>query len=265
MRTVAPGVWVSTSRRMTTTTTVVAAHATAPPGGGVLLVDPAWDPDELEALADWLDGHRFTVAAGWSTHAHHDHLLWHPRFGAAPRWATPAAAAAARAHRAELIAELGPDWPAELAGVALVEGLPGGRLPGERGIEVISHPAHAPGHGALWIEDARVLLAGDMLSDVEIPLPEHPGRDSGRPGAGLEDYRAGLAALLPFVRRAAVLVPGHGRVALAGSADTPLDRWRRDLAYLDSLPDAADPRLDGAPAWLLEEHQANRRASRHHT
>ena len=30
-----------------------------------------------------------TVVAGWATHAHYDHVLWHPRFGAARRYATP--------------------------------------------------------------------------------------------------------------------------------------------------------------------------------
>ena len=76
---VAPGVLVTTSRRDTTTTTVV-VH-----GDEALLVDPAWDPDELAAIADLLDAHGLRVVAGVSTHAHHDHLLWHPRFGTAPR------------------------------------------------------------------------------------------------------------------------------------------------------------------------------------
>jgi hypothetical protein len=32
------------------------------------------------------------VVAGFSAHPHWDHLLWHPRFGDVPRYATPAGA-----------------------------------------------------------------------------------------------------------------------------------------------------------------------------
>ena len=42
---VAPGVLVATSRVMATTSTVLAG------GGEALLVDPAWERDELDALA----------------------------------------------------------------------------------------------------------------------------------------------------------------------------------------------------------------------
>jgi hypothetical protein len=32
------------------------------------------------------------VVAGFSTHPHWDHLLWHPRLGDVPRYATPGGA-----------------------------------------------------------------------------------------------------------------------------------------------------------------------------
>jgi hypothetical protein len=37
-----------------------------------------------------------TVVAGFSTHPHWDHLLWHARLGAAPRYGTARCAATAR-------------------------------------------------------------------------------------------------------------------------------------------------------------------------
>lgn len=77
---VAPGVFVATSRVMSTTSTVVVD------AGQALLIDPAWMPDELEALASELRGRELEVIGGFATHAHHDHLLWHPDFGDAPRW-----------------------------------------------------------------------------------------------------------------------------------------------------------------------------------
>jgi glyoxylase-like metal-dependent hydrolase (beta-lactamase superfamily II) len=78
-------VLVTTSRLYATTSTAVLSA-----GGQALLVDPCWTPGELERLATLLAARSVTVSAGWSTHAHHDHLLWHPAFGARPAAAGPA-------------------------------------------------------------------------------------------------------------------------------------------------------------------------------
>jgi glyoxylase-like metal-dependent hydrolase (beta-lactamase superfamily II) len=101
-------VGVTTSRRDSTTSTIVVADDAA------LLVDPAWDPDELDWIATDLAAAGITVAAGFATHAHHDHVLWHPGFGDGPRLASAQVAHDAAEHRALLVAALGPDWPAEL-------------------------------------------------------------------------------------------------------------------------------------------------------
>jgi len=58
---------------------------------GVLLIDPGVLDDELTGLADGLRELGQPVVAGFSTHPHWDHLLWHARFGAAPGTARPAA------------------------------------------------------------------------------------------------------------------------------------------------------------------------------
>jgi glyoxylase-like metal-dependent hydrolase (beta-lactamase superfamily II) len=52
---------------------------------GLILVDPGIDGSELHQLADDLDGLGIPVVAGFSTHPHWDHLLWHARFGDVPR------------------------------------------------------------------------------------------------------------------------------------------------------------------------------------
>ena len=248
---VARGVWVFTSRIMHTTTTVVAGEPTSG-GRAALLVDPAWEPDELVAMADWLERTGLTVVAGWATHAHYDHVLWHPRFGAAPRYATPETASRAREQQRLLVTGLGPDWPADLAPlVGDVVALAGDRVPWDGpAVRVVEHRAHARGHGALWVEDAGVLVAGDMLSDVEIPIPDDEG---------LAGYRAGLDALEPFVREAAILVPGHGSVADRAAADTPIGRLEQDRGYLDRLRGGArDSRLRDAPDWLRDQDERNR-------
>lgn len=250
-REIARDVWVFTSRAMRTTTTVVLGGPT-PDGRGALLVDPAWEPDELEGIADWLERAGLTVAAGWATHAHYDHVLWHPRFGVAPRYATVDAARRAHDQHRCLVAGLGPEWPAELAPlVGDVVGLEGDLVPWDGPeVRVIEHGAHACGHGALWLAETRVLVAGDMLSDVEIPIPD---------SEGLAGYRRGLDALEPHVLEAEFLVPGHGSVAEREGADTPVGRLERDRAYLDGLRGRArDPRLRGAADWLLDQDERNR-------
>lgn len=244
---VAPGVLVFTSRTMATTSTVV--HD----GTRALLVDPAWHAEELQAIADVLAERGLQVELGWATHAHHDHLLWHPRFGSAPRWATPSAAATARVHLAEVRAALEPTLPAGLRDLAgQVQAFDGARLPWSGPVaEVVVHQAHSPGHGALWLPEAQVLLAGDMLSDTEIPLCAE---------TGVATYASGLERLEPYVHQAQVLVPGHGAPARAGTADSPAARLAADRAYLEALAAGGgqdDPRLRGAPAWLVAEHEAN--------
>ncbi len=65
-----------TSSKYDTTTTIVQR------GRNALLVDPAWTTAELDSIVDWLASNGCTVTAGFATHAHHDHMLWHPGFGA---------------------------------------------------------------------------------------------------------------------------------------------------------------------------------------
>jgi glyoxylase-like metal-dependent hydrolase (beta-lactamase superfamily II) len=232
---VADGVLVRTSRRESTTTTLVLGAAL--PGGrrAGLLVDPAWDTDELEAIADELDEHRVAVVAGLATHAHHDHLLWHPRLGGAPRWASPTVVRVVGEHRGALLSELRADatYPTSVLGLfADVRPLPAGAtgVPDPDGVlpatVLVVHDAHAPGHTALWLPGTRVLVAGDMLSDVEPPLPW----DEITEATDMTSYRAGLDALAPLVAQARVLVPGHGT-----PSDRPLERLDADRRRLEEL------------------------------
>lgn len=234
---------VTTSRRELTTSTVLIA------AGRALLIDPAWDPDELAGIAADLNQLGVTVAAGFATHAHHDHLLWHPDLGPGPRFASPEVTQICARDRFEIVRRLGPDWPADL-----------GRLVGrvEPAVDrlawagpearLITHDAHAPGHTAVWLPSLGVLAAGDLLSDVELPLLEE---------STARQYAAGLDRLRPAVERAEVLIPGHGHIAIG--ADAVRGRWLADRAYLDALlagrePD--DPRL--AHAGMAQAHDHNR-------
>ncbi|ROS23697.1 MBL fold metallo-hydrolase [Cellulomonas sp. PhB150] len=224
---VAPGVHVATSRVMATTSTVLVGPR------GVLLVDPAWVPSELDALATTLDERDWRVVGGFATHAHHDHLLWHPRFGDVPRWASPRTAELARTERAALVEALGDGWPDELVDLmGRVE--PAADI--DEGIELVVHDGHAPGHTALWLAEQRVLVVGDMLSDREVPLPFWPD--------DLPAYLAGLDRLAPYVASAAVLVPGHGTPTHEPMARLDADRRYLDEVIAGRVPD--DARLEDA-------------------
>jgi glyoxylase-like metal-dependent hydrolase (beta-lactamase superfamily II) len=239
---VADGVWVRQSEWVWTNTTVVRGE------DGLILVDPGIDGSELSQLADDLDRLGMPVVAGFSTHPHWDHLLWHARFGDVPRYATSAAAQVAgetREQQQEGAEESASGIPLEL--IALVTPLPadGGPVPGE----VIEHRANAVGHAAVLLADRGVLLAGDMLSDVLVPLLDR--RQDDQVGA----YETALDRLGEAARQVDVVVPGHGTVAEGPEVAA---RLAADRAYIDALRRGADPvdtRLDAD--WLSGPHQSN--------
>src|SRR5690349_2910545 len=245
---VADGVWVRQSEWVWSNAIAVRGE------DGLILVDPGIGGSDLNQLADDVDQLGIPVVAGFSTHPHWDHLLWHSRFGDVPRYATAACArvaSEARERGQRMAAESAPGIPLELLG--LVTPLPpdGGPVPGE----IIEHQAHAVGHAAVLLADRGVLLAGDMLSDVLIPLldPRRPGQ-VGVYGSALE--RLGEAA-----RHVDVLVPGHGAVAEGSEVAA---RLAADRAYIDALrrgEEPVDARLgqDG----LSGPHQSNLEQARH--
>jgi glyoxylase-like metal-dependent hydrolase (beta-lactamase superfamily II) len=92
--------------------------------------------------------------------------------------------------------------------------------------ELELHPAdgHTADGMAIWIPWARVLVCGDYLSPVEIPmLSEGGSRDA---------YLATLERLRPLVEQADHVVPGHGAILDAQRAMAIL---REDVAYLTDL------------------------------
>ena len=90
LRQVAEGVLVHESEFIQSNAVVVQGRA------GVLLIDPGVTGDELACLANDLRELGQPVVAGFSTHPHWDHLLWHAELGAAPRYGTARCAAAVR-------------------------------------------------------------------------------------------------------------------------------------------------------------------------
>lgn len=240
---VAPGVLVATARTYTTTSTLLVAED----GTGVL-VDPAVSPADLLTLAAAVR-RRVRLVGAFATHPHWDHVLWHRDLGDVPRWSTPRAAATADRERTALVegARTTPGHDEDL--VARLTPWAGASLPWSREVVVVEHGAHAPGSAALLLPDAGVLVAGDVLSDVEVPLLD-PDQDD-----PVGAYLAGLDTLEAAVREhdVTVLVPGHGGV---GSGAEVERRFAADRAYLGALARGTEPddaRLDDP--WLRSEHE----------
>jgi glyoxylase-like metal-dependent hydrolase (beta-lactamase superfamily II) len=208
----------------------------------------------MVAIADDLRKLGQPVGAAFSTHPHWDHLLWHAKLGEAPRYGTARCAADIRAflsdaHWKDHIAEdLPPEIEVPLDLLGHITGLPAetAQIPWDGpNVRIIEHQAHAPGHAALLIEERGVLVAGDMLSDVLIPMLDLSAADP------IEDYLAALRLLEGVADDVDVFVPGHGSI---GGADQLRARIELDRAYVQALRDGGvpdDPRIgpSAKPGW----------------
>ncbi len=200
-----------------------------------LIVDPGVLPSELDDLARATRGVPATLIF---THGDWDHVLGRP-------WWPEAESVAHDALAAEVKADAGPiaaaaRAAAEQAGERWERGFEAFRPTFE--VSGLHFTRHGPwrvvyrdafGHSgsmlSVHLPERGILIAGDMLSDIEIPTLTQP------PAL----YRATLEALLPLAGHGAIetLIPGHG--AIAHGAAAALARIEADLAYLDALERAA--------------------------
>lgn len=246
---VATGVLVATSEIFATTSTVVSDRH-----GGCLVIDPAVTVRELRLLVADLAEAGLRPVAGFATHPHWDHVLWCRELGDGPRYAAQSAVDSAGRARADLIAGLAESAPGhdlDLLARLVPLGPDTAAIPWDGpDALVVTHDGHAPGHSAIFLAETGTLIAGDMCSDIEVPLLDLDQPDP------VGDYLAGLDRLASLPVR--LLVPGHGAV---GDGAEFRRRVAADTAYLDQLrrgSDPRDPRLK--PDWLIEEH---RRQVRH--
>ncbi len=222
----APGVRVRQSAAYRMNSVVVECD------GGALLVDPGLFPAELDDLA------RVAHGAGEVslvfTHSHWDHVVGRLRWPDAPL-------VAHRRFHEELTRSLGEvrtclqqlgdefyvRWPGEVQAWA-----PDVRVGEEhtwtwRGRRFVARhaPGHAPDQISLHLPGDRVLVAGDMLSDLEIPILD----------GACGEYLDSLARIEALGRQGEVetVVPGHGAVAHGWAAAA--ERLARDRAYLEEL------------------------------
>jgi glyoxylase-like metal-dependent hydrolase (beta-lactamase superfamily II) len=227
-----PGVLVATSRVFQTACTIVRD------GDECFVIDSPVLPDELDVLPALLEQAGFPFSGLLATHADWDHLLGRLAF-------PDAALGVAETTAARLTAEPGDaarrlrqfddelylerSSPLSLGQVQSLP-VPGHLDVGSQAIELHPTEGHVADGMALWLPWAGVLVAGDFLSPVEIPMISRGGSRSA--------YLATLERLRPLVEQADHVVAGHGGPIDGARA---LAILREDVAYLEGLPDSKLP------------------------
>ena len=198
-----------------------------------VLVDPGVLPSELDDLAAAVRAAGAKALSIVFTHSHWDHVLGRP-------WWPQATTVGHVGLGTELQRDAGAIL-AEASGHAARSGEPWSRgfqpfepdliVEGERALTLgpwrlmlREAPGHCDSQITVHLPDRGLLIAGDLLSDREIPWLDR------EPAA----YRATLRALLALAEGGGVgtLIPGHGAVARGPGV---IDRLHRDLGYLDAL------------------------------
>lgn len=226
---------------------------------GTLLIDPGIYPEEMDAIA----AASSEVFAGFSTHAHWDHVLWQAGFGIdVPRYASTETVALLNSDSnrirksladAERAFGLTDSWDDSL--LFTEQPMPWGRGSiASIACELMPVPGHADGQAALLLPEHGVAFVADTLSDIEIPSVDGGSR-------GVAIYLQTLDRLQTVIDRVEWIVPGHGSPANQGEAQRRLDADRR---YLEALGPAVCQAREGEGAeeiaarvlHELDEHRA---------
>jgi hydroxyacylglutathione hydrolase len=244
---VVPGVHVRQSKAFWMNSVVLldAAHT--------IVLDPGVLPSELDDLARFTESTPARATTLVFTHAHWDHVLGRPWWPKAKTIAHDRAAAEMRrdvekirGEAATLAEQHGERWakPFEPFKVdSAVSGLHFLKLEPWR-LVMRDAPGHSDSQLSVHLPDRRVLIAADMLSDIEIPTLDGP----------IAPYRETLMALALLADHGAIetIIPGHGSVA--NGRDAVVNRFRRDLAYLDALDAGVrDAAAKGQPVEAAEQ------------
>lgn len=224
---VAPGVLVRQSQAYAMNSTVLLSPEHA------VLVDPGVLPSEMDDIATAVQEAGPEHLTLVFTHAHWDHVLGHAWWPGAPsiahaRFAEALQRGEGDVHReaARICRKHGETWDAQFESFR-----PHLVAFGERDFQLgpwdlVMREAfgHADDQITVHLPAERVLIAADMLSDIELPILAGP----------CEVYRATLAALAPVVQSGAVetLIPGHGSITRGPAVR---GRLNDDARYLEVL------------------------------
>lgn len=209
----------------------------SPDGEEGFVIDSPVLPEELEALPGVLEQAGFSASALLATHADWDHLLARTAFPEAALGVAESTAARLAAEPGQAQRELRifdddhyiPERPPLPLGGLQHLPVPGKlELGHATELELYPTAGHTRDGLAVFIPGAEVLVCGDYLSPVEIPMIEH-SRD---------DYAETLRRFRALVERAETVVPGHGGPI---NRDQALQILAEDISYVDGLPEAELP------------------------
>jgi glyoxylase-like metal-dependent hydrolase (beta-lactamase superfamily II) len=235
---------------------------TAVRGGdeGFVIDSPVY-PEELRALPEVLEHAGFPASGLLATHGDWDHLLGRLAFPGASLGCAESTAARLRAELGDAQRRLrefdAEHYVPDRGRLALgsLQSLP---VPGRvqigsdqppRELELHAAEGHTADGAAYWLPWARVLVCGDYLSPVEIPMLSA--------GGSLGAYRATLHRLRPLVAQAEWVIPGHGAPQ---ASERALEILRQDDEYLAALEaDSATARLPRSRSTAPQRrlHKAN--------
>jgi glyoxylase-like metal-dependent hydrolase (beta-lactamase superfamily II) len=204
--------------------------------GETFMIDSPVLPDELDALRALVNQAHFPRPSGLlATHGDWDHLLGRLAFPGLALGCAESTALRLKDSPGEAQRELRSfdehllierHRPLALGAVQPLP-VPGRCAVGDRELEVYAAGGHTRDGMAILIPWTGVLVAGDYLSTVELPILGE--------GGGLDAYLATLDRLHPLVANAEQVVPGHGPVLQGARA---LEVLEEDAAYLRALRDA---------------------------
>ncbi|MCP4539935.1 MAG: MBL fold metallo-hydrolase [Chloroflexi bacterium] len=222
-----PQLWVAQSKLYATNSSIFISQ------GQAALIDPGIYPNEITAIARFVTEQNATPQAIIITHSHWDHILGPEQ--------SPGVQVVAQAnyvqetsgvYQAKLLRQIA-DWEAQ-SGIEREQPftIPHPDVTFEKTStldvgDLSLHLDHTPGHAAdelvVYHSESATLLAGDKLSDVEIPYVSD----------NLAAYEQTLAMLA--ARDIHRLVPGHGK-----ATTDPVEiqaRISADIDYLAALRD----------------------------
>ena len=200
-----------------------------------VLVDPGVLPSELDDIAARVRAVNPAAITLIFTHAHWDHVLgraWWPsaRTIGHHRFTTDLHRSMEWLHDEadKIAAQHGEKWAKRFEPFRPDEAVAGLHFHKVGPWRLVFRDAfgHSDSQYSIHLPEQRVLIAADMLSDIEVPMLDR------EPPA---TYLATLRALLPALEGGAIetLIPGHGTIA-RGRAEVER-RFTRDLAYLEAL------------------------------